>query len=894
MTLGKEGVAGACATHKASGVLAGRYRLERLLGCGGMGEVYLAHDEHLGRPVAVKLLPEEVSSDPNRLARFRREGLLAAGLSHPNICTVFEVGEAGRRPFIVMEYVEGETLHHRVANGPLPVAEVVELGLQIADALAEAHSRGLVHRDIKSGNIVVTTKRQVKILDFGLAKRVGVEPVKEATLDTESASTQPGGVVGTLPYMSPEQALGLEVDHRSDLFSFGVVLYELVTGRLPFQGRSGPELIDRILHSDPSSISRFVEEVPDEAVRIIRKLLAKDPEDRYQAAVEVVVDLRLLRSDLRGEGRAAEVVPLGRARRARRLVLQLALSVVAAALISLIVVQALRGNSVAQIRLEPVTHTTAPGWEANPALSPDGHEVIYCAETDGNVDLWLMDSAGGQPLRLTDHLGVDCSPAWLANGREILFVSDRGGTASLWRVGRFGGSAAPVLEDAVEPAVSPDGSRIAFSRRGRAGTGLTIWVAPLDDPGAARQLTPDGLGVWDHENPSFSPDGRSIAYADFQDVWLVAADGSEPPRRLTDGAATHRDPVWFPDGRTLLLTSWREGTLALWAVGTDGHGLSRVTTGTGPECQPSLSGDGIMVAYSTHRVGQNVVVTDLVTGHREWLASSSHDASPDLRPDGGAVVFSSDRTGGIHLWLQPLVDGRPEGQPRQLTSGQGRSAVPAFSLDGEVIAYYRIVDQRRELWVVPAHGGSAVQLTEGTPNDINPSFSPDGRCLAFARVRNGVSEIWALELASGGAASPPSPMIIGHAGGSFPAWSPAGDRLAFLADGDAWIVEANACPAPEFEAQVAARVTQGAEARDLAWVADGGALLVSGTWGGDRLELRRVPLDEPAGGTELVMEIGDPRGEGTFGVSRDERFMTTIDTDARGDIWVARVVESQR
>ncbi len=891
MTTDEDG-AGASVPQPASEVLEGRYRLESLLGSGGMGEVYLARDEHLGRPVAVKLLPEEVATDPSRLTRFRREGLVAAALSHPNICTVFEVGDTGPRPYIVMEYVEGQTLHALVIDEPLPIAEVVELGIQIADALAEAHAHGLIHRDIKSGNIVVTAKRQAKILDFGLAKQIGARPVQEDT--TESLNTEPGERIGTLPYMSPEQALGLEVDHRTDLFSFGVVLYELVTGRRPFQGRSGPELVDRILHSEPPSISRLVDEVPDEAVRIIRKLLAKDPEDRYQGAREVVVDLRRLKSDLSGEGPGDGMALRGRSRRIRSRYTLAGVAVLAAVAISILTAWAMRTRRVTQIRLEPVTHTTAPGWEASPALSPDGSEVAYCAEADGNIDLWLMDSAGGQSLRLTDHPAVDCSPAWLADGREILFVSDRGGLPSLWRVGRFGGSATPVIEDAVEPAVSPDGSRIAFSRRGLEGGGLTIWVSPLDDPEAAYQVSPEGLGVWDHENSTFSPDGRVLAFADHQDVWLVAADGADPPRRLTDGSATHRDPVWFADGRTLLLTSWREGTLALWTVDVVDRSMSRVTTGTGPEGQPSLSRDGSTVAYSTHQVGQDVVITDLVTGRREHLASSAYDASPDLRNDGGAVVFSSDRGGGRHLWLQPLVDGRPEGGPLRLTSGPGRSAVPAFSPDGETIAYYRIIDQRRELWLVSAHGGAAVQLTDGMASDTNPSFSPDGSCLAFSREQNGDSGIWVLDLSQTGAGNPPRQLLGGPAKGSFPMWSAQGDCLAYLVDGDAWVTGPVVCSESGSQTPAGVRLTHGAAADDLAWAADGKALLVSGAWGGDHLELRRVLIDDPGAGLELVLQIGDPRGEGTFGVSGDGRFVATIDADTRGDIWVARVVQLGR
>jgi len=240
--------------------------------------------------------------------------------------------------------------------------------------------------------------------------------------------------------------------------------------------------------------------------------------------------------------------------------------------------------------------------------------------------------------------------------------------------------------------------------------------------------------------------------------------------------------------------------------------------------------------------------------------------------------------------LQPLVEGHANGNPRPLTDGPGRAAVPNFSADGELVAFYRIIEQRRELWIVPTRGGAEVQLTDGTPCDINPAFSPDGRCLSFTRNDPGGSRISVLEVTSHGAKGPPHPVAEPPGFVTFSAWSPAGDHLAYLADGDVWIVPAPECPAVGTPIRHGTRLTIGADARDLAWVDDGAALLVSGTWGGERIELRQVPVDNPTAVSETILVIGDPRGEGTFGVSRDGRFVSTIATDTRGDIWVARVV----
>jgi Tol biopolymer transport system component len=551
-----------------------------------------------------------------------------------------------------------------------------------------------------------------------------------------------------------------------------------------------------------------------------------------------------------------------------------------------------RGRS-RQLRLEPVTHTTTAAWEDDPALSPDGSTVVYCSGHNGNIDLWSMDSAGGEPLRLTDHPARDRCPVWTADGREIVFASDRGGDWSLWRVGRLGGPATLLVEDAFDPAISPDGSRIAFSRRKRGEANRTIWIAAMNAPETARQLTPDGLGVWGHRQPAFSPDGQTVAFADFQDVWLVPADASTAPRRFTDATASFGDPTWFPDGRNLLLTSSLHDTVALWSVDRNGRGLARLTPGTGPERQPSLSRDGTLVAYSTHQEGSQVVVTDLLSGRRQALSTSSSDASPDLSADGDAVVFSSDRSGGFQLWLQALENGRPQGEPRPLTSGPGIPAVPSFSPDGERVAYYRIVDQRRELWMAPTRGGAAYQLTADAECDIHPAFSPDGGCICFSRTAHGQSQIWVLELDENGAVAPPRLAVASPDSASFSAWSPTGDRIALLSEGEVWVVPAPGCAIPTPAANtIATQVTNGAGARDLAWVDGGTALLVSGVWGGDSLEIRRLVVDDPDSSPETVLVIGDPRGEGTFGVSRDGRFISTIATHTRGDIWVARLVGS--
>ncbi len=286
----------------------GAYKITSLLGAGGMGEVYRAEDTRLGRAVAVKVLPKELAQDKERLQRFVREARAASALNHANVAHIYEIGQSDGVHFIAMEYVEGQTLADKISGRPLPIAEIVDIGIQVADALDEAHRKGITHRDIKPANLMLTSREQVKILDFGLAKVTLPEGQALGSDISTVMKTETGVVMGTVQYMSPEQVLGKEVDHRSDIFSLGVVLYETATGRLPFTGTSSSETMDRILHGQPEAIARFNYDVPAELERIIRKCLEKERERRYQSAQDLLVDLKNLKRDS-DSGKAAEVLP---------------------------------------------------------------------------------------------------------------------------------------------------------------------------------------------------------------------------------------------------------------------------------------------------------------------------------------------------------------------------------------------------------------------------------------------------------------------------------------------------------------------------------------------------------------------------------------------------------
>jgi len=348
--------------------------------------------------------------------------------------------------------------------------------------------------------------------------------------------------------------------------------------------------------------------------------------------------------------------------------------------------------------------------------------IAFTSDAAGNPDLSVQRLAGGEPLRLTHDAAADTDPTWFPDSNTIAFVSDRDGAPAIWRIPAFGGSAVKLLPDAADAAISPDGTRIAFSRPGPHGLSR-IAVAPLDDPSDVRVLTGDDSGLWDHMMPAWSPDGRTICYAGHKNLWLVPAGGGEATR-LTHAGAADRHPVWSPDGRFVFFSSLPEESLALWCVRVSDGAVHRLTAGTSAEDEPSLSSDGRRLAYSVTDANQDIVVVDRMTGVRTRIAGVADEDAPAVAPDGSGVAFSSDRLGSYDLWLQPLTDGRPDGPPRRLTDHSGSAAVAAFTPDGRWLAYHRIVNGRRDIWMVSVEGGAPRQLTDHPMNDLHPSFSP--------------------------------------------------------------------------------------------------------------------------------------------------------------------------
>jgi len=854
------------------GRIVSHYRILAKLGQGGMGVVYRAEDLRLGRTVALKFLPTDAVDDDD-LARFTREARAAASLDHNHICHVYEIDETDEGPYIAMAYIDGLTLRERLASGPLPVAEALLIAIQVAEALAEAHAHGIVHRDIKPANILLTASGQVKIADFGLARLAGA-----------SRRTRTGVAVGTLSYMSPEQIRGAEIDARADLFSLGVVLYEMVTGCHPFAAAYEEATRYAIVSRGPPPASSLCPDVTPELDLVLERALAKEAARRYADAPAMLADLRVLRQRLVVQDRRQVPTWIW------RLLGRRALALLLLPLLALGVGLLIRRGSERDRTASPLPHSTpfrvtqGAGWEGEPAISPDGNLVAYAAEVDGSRDIFIVDARGGTPRRVTDDPADDSDPTWFPDGASLAFVSERGGESSVWRTTPLGEGATLLLRNAACPAVSPEGGRLAVASAS-AGGYLRIAVATIGGPDGARFLTGPDDGLWNHRDPAWSPDGTQICYATQHDLRIVPASGG-PPRALVAGGTYDSHPVWAPDARHIYFASMRGDTQALWRVGADGGEPERLTLGAGGEGHPSLARNGSRLAFATWTSEVNLTFLDLQTGRETPLPGEGRGSMPSFSPDGAAVAFVSDGwQNRPALWVQPLRDGAPAGSARRLNDQPGRTSQPAWSADGLWIAYYLIdpVTQARDVWVIPSAGGEPSLFTSDPATDVQPAWSPDGTRLAFVSDRGGTQDLWIGPIVDGRPAGVPRRITSGDRPVLAPNWSPDGGRIAFISqDGglnEVWLVPA-AGGAP-------AQLTHGAGAQRVRWDRAGTCLWVVAQWNSGRYALGRISgrTGERLPGGPPV-EFGRLSGELCFDVARNGRLVAFSRERTLGDVWV--------
>jgi eukaryotic-like serine/threonine-protein kinase len=846
-----------------------------------MGVVFRARDTRLGRDVALKCPWPHRSIDAVTRQRFLRESRAASRISHPTIVPVYEVFEDRDLPWIAMEWVDGHTLADDLVRGePLPVDQILQHAEDLTDALRAAHAKGILHRDIKPGNVLVGRDGRARLTDFGLA-RFFVAPDADGAAPTPSVSqlTEEGRVVGTLAYMAPEQFLGSPPDPRSDLFSLGVILYEMCTGRQAFGPTSQWDAYQAVLHKQPAAIGRLNYEVPRGFEKIIRKALRKRPDERYQDARDMLADIRALRRRIAaGEADSDDAIDAGPARaRWRAWVWPVAAlaSLAAAAWLGF------RPPPRFQLPFAPRQLTSAPGIETDPAISPDGTLVAYVADDGGQLDIWLVNASGGNPIRLTDDPAADQHPRWFPDGSAIAFSSDRGGTTSVWKIPALGGSATLLVANAEQPALSPDGARIAFVRSDASGN-PRIYVSPVATPDRAVALTKDGVGVWGQYDPAWSPAGDRIAFADLQNIWVIPAGGGSAVQ-LTRGENGDSNPYWTSDGNAVVYTSTGHGTKALWRVDARGGTPVRLTSGSGPERLATIDRRGTTLVYTTEASDSDIALYDRSTGAFSRFGAQRRDYGPALSPSGQRVLFISERwTGGNSLAAQDLDGVQPKGPTQRLM--ERATPLVRYSPDGKWIGFWRVVDGKRDVWIASSDTGDEHRLVDWPSDELHPAWSPSGRRIVFISDRSGASKLWVAPFADGKLAGEPKQVTFGEGTDTYPEWSPDERSIAFVrggADGgDVWV-------APADGMGNARRVTSGANPLLIRWVAGPTGMLVSGTWGTGREEIRSVdastgaskPLDPPMVGTSDFLT-------GLFDIALRGRLLAVTVAESRGDIWL--------
>ena len=862
------------------------YKVIRAIGTGGMGEVYLAEDTRLGRKVAIKLLRASFTTETDRLQRFEREARAASALNHPNLCTIYEVGEMeDGRPYIVMEYIEGMTLRQRMSPGQLLLSEVLDIALQVGSALTAAHQTGIVHRDVKPENISLRPDGIVKVLDFGLAKLTEQQRDADSMMSTQlCAQTETGMIMGTARYMSPEQARGYPVDARTDIWSLGVVIYEMTVGRVPFDGATNTDVVVSVLEREPALLMDQRQQVPAELDRIVTKTLRKNREERYRTTKDLCEDLKNLARELelkgttpsatdfegaqtikldritKGEGELNGVLDTSAAHanftsyltESTKPYQRLAtLALVCVAFVTMLTftfwTPALRRilqnrpatTSTLASPVRVVPFTSFIGREDHAAFSPDGNQVafVWDGEKHDNPDIYVKSLSGERPLRITSDPAIDILPAWSPDGQRIAFVRNAHPQFNIYTVSSLGnGAERKLLTLSGHPGKiswSPDGKFLAVSDKDPGQTVASIFLFS-PDTGEKHRLTLPPANIVGDLCPSFSPDGQSVAFiratSDLTaDLYVMRAAGGEAKQLTTD----HRlrfaydqgvigGVAWSADSQTIIYTSEAGGSPTLWKISMFGGTPERLSIG------------GVDVFYPT--------------------IASNRLAFTQIH--GGTPVYQIEEPSSTH----------PSSGAIRLIASTRSNYTPQFSPDGESIAFESDRSGTHEIWICHRDGTSPTQLTNfGGPHAGSPRWSPDGKQIVFDVHASNIGHIYIVS-AEGG---PPRRVTSETVDEGLPTWSRDGKWIYFCSNHSGneqlWKVRA--------EGGAAVQVTKHGGFTSFE-SADGKFLYYSkgprGVW--------RVPVD---GGEEtLILDIPNAGGWGAWTVVDDGIYF--INTAVRG------------
>jgi Tol biopolymer transport system component len=871
------------------------YEIVELLGKGGMGEVYAAQDTRLDRLVALKLLPEETADDPERRLRFEREAKAVAALNHPNIVTIHSVEEADGVFFITMELVRGQRLTELIPDDGLPLDQLFGLARPLADALAAAHQQGITHRDLKPDNVMVTGEGLLKVLDFGLAKLREDQPLPglQGTLLPTLSVTADGRIMGTVAYMSPEQAEGRAIDPRSDVFSLGVMLYEMATGRRPFEGDTSISVLSSTLKDTPPSVTALSPKLPRHLGRIVSRCLSKDPARRYPSALDLRNELDHLNEEVASGDYVTGEAPSPKIRRRRW---QRAAWIVTVALL-------LAGAGAtarwAPWRRDPPPRpqqktmtftqlTTQPGQELFSGLSPEGGQFVFAAKDGDDWDIHLQRVGGENRINLTkDSPADDTQPAFSPDGRRIAFRSERDG-GGIFIMGATGESVRRVTDFGFNPSWSPDGGEILCTTESIVnphGRWSISQLHAVDVQTGQVRLLFNGDAV----QASWSPNGKRIVFWGLtaggkRDI-LTLASGHETPVPVTNDWHVDWNPVWSPDGRYIYFASDRGGAMNIWRIPIDEESGATagepepVTAGVAAYPQHmAFSSDGRRMTYVAQLQTANIQrfrfdpAAERVVGQPEWITRGSTLAwLPDVSRDGEWLVYANRAQHEDLFVIRSDGSGR-----RQLTSDLHKDRGARWSPDGERIIFYSNRAGSYEIYAVNADGSGLEQWSNspGLSRD-QPVWSPDGSRIAYTDLQIQVA------IAESGVLleeQEPQPLPAGPASGqSFLAWdwSPDGDKLAGLALSRS----GNPSGIVVFSFETEEYHTLTSFGFSPVWLSDSRRLLFSDQ---DQVHI----LDTHTGRHHPVLSIRPDDLSGAFTVSGDDRSIFVSRAISEADVWL--------